>query len=81
MTNFIIAPTLTMGMKAPFEGILLATTWPIGNALGKIEKNASPDYNTLYVVESEENNQEHLKRILETFFEGPAVIDVQKVSA
>jgi len=63
MANFIIAPTLTMGMKAPYTGILIATTWPLGNALGKIENNANSDTNTVYFVKSEEHDKANLNKI------------------
>lgn len=72
MTNFIIAPTLTMGMKAPFEGILLATTWPIGNAWSKLNLDSIDDVaHSVYVVRSSEHNEEHLSAILEALENHP----------
>lgn len=79
MANFIIAPTLTMGMRAPFEGVIIATKWPIGNSMGKIEKY-SADSNNVYMVKSSEHDEYNLSAILETLENHSKVFTIKEVS-
>lgn len=81
MTNFIIAPTLTMGMKAPFEGILIATTWPLNSGLAKLKvSNDSALPHHVWVVKSEEHNTDHLNKILTAVYDLPGDFTIKEVS-
>lgn len=79
MANFIIAPTLTMGMRAPFEGIVIATKWPIGNSLGKIETYAESK-NTVYMVQSSEHDKTNYDKIIKAIRDDDNEYQIEEVS-
>lgn len=79
MTNFIIAPTLTMGIQSTLPGVTLATNWPLDSVLAKIE-NFAEDTNHVYHIQSDGHNHANLMRVLEAIDESPYAFEMEEVS-
>jgi len=78
MTNFVIAPTLTVGIQSTLPGIVIATTWPLNSSLAKLE-NANTGPHHVYCIQSKDHHSGNLNKILEALDNHSEVFELEEV--